>query len=1120
MSRCVAIGLLLLGLLAGLATPGFAADKKKIAFLAGRPSHGYGSHDHYAGCMVLAQSLEQTMGYECKVFKWEWPKDPAELEGYDCLVMYSDGGGGHPANAHAKEVDALAKKGVGIVCIHYAVETTKGEFGDRFIDWIGGFFEPHWSVNPHWTAKFEKFPDHPISRGVKPFAIDDEWYYHMRFREGMKGVTPILTDLPPKETLSRGDGPHSGNPAVRASVLERKEPQHVAWAAEREGGGRGFGFTGGHNHWNWGDENFRRVVLNAIVWCAKGEVPASGVGGKPLTVEDLEKNIDETQPANFNRDQIRQKFKLPGGTGEKKPEGKSSAAAKPKFSSPVVTTKTPGHAVPVECDITGAAQLYLVVTDGGNGFGCDWADWAEPRLVGPSGEKKLTDLTWKNAAAGHGEAYVGKNSGGKELSINGKPVAYGIGTHAVSVIAYDLPSGYTKFVARGGLDNGGTDQATCGEGASVQFHVFTTSPASFVSANAATNAPAAGGKDPADAVTNLDVADGLEATLVSSEPKLLSLTNLDIDARGRIWVCEVVNYRGNNGKRPEGDRILILEDKDGDGKADETKVFYQGRDIDSAMGVCVLGNKVIVTCSPNVFVFTDANGDDKPDGPAEKLFTKTGGAQHDHSAHSFLFGPDGKLYWNFGNTGQAVHDKNGNVVVDKEGNKVQDNGKPYFGGMPFRCNLDGSDFEVLGHNFRNNYEVTVDSLGTLWQSDNDDDGNKGVRINYVMEHGNFGYRDEVTGAGWNSPRTNLEKEIPLRHWHLNDPGVVPNLLQTGAGSPTGICIYEGRLLPKVFWDQVIHCDAGPSVVRAYPATKDGAGYKAETVNILQGARDNWFRPADVCVAPDGSIFVTDWYDPGVGGHGQRDIERGRLFRVAPPGSKYTVPKFDFNTIEGCIAALQNPALSVRYLAWTNLHAKGKEAEAALTKLFETSDNDRIRARALWLLGKIEGRGQHWVEVASKDKSADIRVVSVRLAKQLGSDVIPTVKSLVKDAAPEVRRECALALRHCKDGAAAELWAELAAQHDGKDRWYLEALGISADGNWDTYLAAWLKKAGNDWNTPAGRDIIWRSRAKATPELLVKIVQGLKPDETPRYMRAFDFLKGPEKDAALKSLLGL
>src|SRR5262245_51898001 len=141
----------------------------------------------------------------------------------------------------------------------------------------------------------------------------------------------------------------------------------------------------------------------------------------------------------------------------------------------------------------------------------------------------------------------------------------------------------------------------------------------------------------------------------------------------------------------------------------------------------------------------------------------------------------------------------------------------------------------------------------------------------------------MTGAGWQAKRTNMEKEIPERHWHLNDPGVVPTLLLTGAGSPCGMTIYEGTLLPKIFHGQMIHADAGPSVVRSYPVVKDGAGYKVtQTVNILDGQKkNNWFRPADVCVAPDGSLFVTDWYDPGVGGHAQRDLDRGRIFRVTP-----------------------------------------------------------------------------------------------------------------------------------------------------------------------------------------------------------------------------------------------
>src|SRR5690606_35018322 len=129
-----------------------------------------------------------------------------------------------------------------------------------FLDWVGGYFETHWSVNPHWVMELTELLEHPITRGVVPYTIDDEWYYHMRFREGMRGVTPILTALLSPSSLERPDGPHSGNPHVRAAVLERKEPQHMAWAVEREDGGRGFGFTGGHWHWNWGHPMQRKLV--------------------------------------------------------------------------------------------------------------------------------------------------------------------------------------------------------------------------------------------------------------------------------------------------------------------------------------------------------------------------------------------------------------------------------------------------------------------------------------------------------------------------------------------------------------------------------------------------------------------------------------------------------------------------------------------------------------------------------------------------------------------------------------------------------------------------------------------------------------------------------------------
>ncbi|MFB3132343.1 MAG: PVC-type heme-binding CxxCH protein, partial [Rhodothermales bacterium] len=538
----------------------------------------------------------------------------------------------------------------------------------------------------------------------------------------------------------------------------------------------------------------------------------------------------------------------------------------------------------------------------------------------------------------------------------------------------------------------------------------------------------------------------------------------------------------------------------------------------AALGILVLGNQVIVSSSPNVFVFTDTDGDDQPD-TKEILFTGIGGIQDDHGVHAFVFGPDGKLYFNVGNAGRQIMDRHGAPIVDLAGNEVAGAGHPYRQGMVFRANRDGSAFEVLGHNFRNSYEVAVDAYGTLWQSDNDDDGNRGVRINYVMEFGNYGYQDELTGAHWRARRTGMHPEIPQRHWHLNDPGVVPNLLQTGAGSPTGIAVYEGSLLPEIFRDQIIHADAGPNVVRAYPVTDDGAGYQAEIVDILKSERDQWFRPSDVAVAPDGSLLIADWYDATVGGNQAVDQERGRLFRVAPPGTPYRMPAQDLSTPAGAVEALKSPNIATRSLAWLALHEWGVEAEPALQTLWQ-ADHPRHRARALWLLGRIEGRGAHYVEKALQEADSNLRIVGLRLARQRGLDVIPYVEQVARDPSPQVRREAALALRHHQAPEAAGLWATLATQHDGNDRWYLEALGIGADRQWERYFAAWLERVGKGWKTPAGRDIVWRARASAALPMLADLIidPATDPAQRNRYFRAFDFHQNPAKHDLLATFI--
>lgn len=266
--------------------------KKNILLLAGTPSHEPGAHEHNAGSLLFKKCLDESgLPVESTVFQnGEWPS-PEQLAAADTVVIYCDGGDNHLIlkDDRMQQLANEMKRGCGLVCLHYAVEIPKDKGGAELLGWMGGYFEIHWSVNPHWTADFKNFPAHPISNGLKPYAMLDEWYFHMRFTDQGK-LTRVLSAIAPEDTMSRGDGPHSGNPHVRKAMVEGL-PQTVAWAFERPDGGRGFGFTGGHFHKNWGDDNQRKTVLNAILWTAKAEVPAEGVTSK-VTPEELAANLD------------------------------------------------------------------------------------------------------------------------------------------------------------------------------------------------------------------------------------------------------------------------------------------------------------------------------------------------------------------------------------------------------------------------------------------------------------------------------------------------------------------------------------------------------------------------------------------------------------------------------------------------------------------------------------------------------------------------------------------------------------------------------------------------------------------------------------------------------------
>lgn len=602
----------------------------------------------------------------------------------------------------------------------------------------------------------------------------------------------------------------------------------------------------------------------------------------------------------------------------------------------------------------------------------------------------------------------------------------------------------------------------------------------------------------------------LEISLYASEPDVFNPTNMDIDHKGRIWVCEAYNYRNDVNHVPyekKGDKILILEDTDGDGKADKTKIYYQGEDVNAALGICVLGNKVIVSASPNIFVFTDEDGDDIPD-KKEVLFKTKGGFQSDHGMHSILFGPDGKLYFTFGNHGEALLDKDGNIIKDIYGREIAQTLKPYQDGMSVRCDVDGKNFEVLGWNFRNNYELCLDSYGRIWQSDNDDDGVRSNRINYVLPYGNYGYKDEMTGADWRAYRTNKEDSVWKQHWHQNDPGVVPNLKIMGAGSPTGIFIYEGSLLPEKYHGSLFLGDAGNNEILSYKINNQNAGYSIETRVLMDASeKDQWFRPSDLTVAPDGSVFVADWYDAGVGGHAIGDLEKGRIYRLAPKGNtKYKIPKYDFNNLESSIEALKNPSNSIRYLAYASLRKKAPEEE--LLKMTK-SDNPVFAARAMWLLSQIN---QKYLEEFSTHKDENIRAATVRMAKK--TDNSPFFIKMSKDPSYQVKQAVATAINSTNNP---EAWVNLANAYRADDRWFLEALGIGAYYHWDDYLNKYLEN--KNWiNSSEARDIIWRSRSKKTAEYLAQIIQNTPFAQSLRYFRALDFQNVNAKNKALLTLL--
>lgn len=596
---------------------------------------------------------------------------------------------------------------------------------------------------------------------------------------------------------------------------------------------------------------------------------------------------------------------------------------------------------------------------------------------------------------------------------------------------------------------------------------------------------------PQEAFDQLVPADDLQVQLFAHEPDVIAPTAMDVDEQGRVWVAEGVNYRKAGGPRSKeppyflkplrrtGDRIVVLEDTDGDGHADRSRTFYEGLDINSPQGFAVFGGKVWISQSPAISTI-----DILPDGTAGKkevFLEGFGGIHGDHSVHSVYLGPDGKLYGCFGNTHT--------VLKLPDGRRIDNWQRGTGGGCVFRVNLDRTGFEVLGHNFRNGYECATDSFGNTFYSDNDDDeGNHYCRFLYVLEGGNFGHQ----------PKPPKGKD-----WNLERPGVVPYLMRTGAGAPAGLCVYEGTLLGKRYRGMPLLAETGSGELLGFKLEVDGAGFHAEGVSamgkrptiaqlretcspdVLLRSEDSWYRPSDVCVAPDGSLLVADFYNRIAGGRKLDDELRGRIYRLIPKGhdGSYRPPQLNVDTDVALIKSLASPNLAARSAAVLRIQKLGDKALPAL-KGHADADSRILRARILFQLAALAPEGETIVRKALRDDDAEIRLAAVRALRRAGADMTNDLKQLAADDSARVRSEVLLALRDVDAAAAGGPLLKLAEQYDGSDRFYLEALLLALQGK-DNIKTQIAQQLAGRWDRRV-TSLLWALRPPAALERLTEV----------------------------------
>ncbi len=593
----------------------------------------------------------------------------------------------------------------------------------------------------------------------------------------------------------------------------------------------------------------------------------------------------------------------------------------------------------------------------------------------------------------------------------------------------------------------------------------------------------------------LQVPEGLEVSVWAQSPLLYNPTNMDVDGEGNVWVAEGVNYRSHATRRPEGDRIVVLTDRDGDGKAEYAHTFVQEVGLVAPLGVSVLDNKVVVSQPPHLLVYTDVNRNlvfDVGVDTREEFLSGFNGRNHDHSLHATIGGPDGRWYVNGGNCGAIFKDKDGrefrmrspyrggsvgDLPTHRDTEVASGDGRHWNAGFVARMSPEGRGTEIVGQGFRNSYEHCVTSWGEMFQSDNDDP--PACRVSYILEYGDAGYTSKDGRRIWSVDRR-PGQSTEVAHWRQEDPGTFDAGDVYGHGSPTGVAFYENGELGAGYEGMLLCAEAGHNTIFSYKPEVKGAGYGLKRSHFLtsgkvaepetgevggktytsDGRRVKGdaevqervrFRPSDVMVGADGAVYVCDWYDKRVGGHGDLDEScSGTIYRIAPRGFKPRWPVAGLVGEARAVAQLRSPAAHVRYAGFQWLKGRGPEALGAVLSVLGDG-NEYVAARAVWLLPFMGEEGLRRVRGLLMGGNERRRLVALRALRAAGALLPEEASAAARDESGAVRRDAALALRGAPLEVKREALLEVFRRWDGVDKNMLEAVGLAADGEGEAFF---------------------------------------------------------------------